>query len=153
MNSINADTESEGGVAQIHAAIEHSKPNQQYAVPQTPIEFQGIAFNILIDLGATHSFNSPSCVSKLSLPSFQDLTLTVKLTMGKTTRSLQTVGSNQFEIGGYKTQATFRVLPLCTYEGIIGMDWLVKHKDVLECHSGKLKFQDKCNQEAKVFGN
>ena len=140
MNSINTDAGSEGGVAQIHAAIKHNGPNQQYAVLQTLAKFQGIAFNLLIDLGATHSFISLACVSKLSLPSFQDLTLTVKLATSKTTHSLQTVGSIQFEIGGYKTQATFRVLPLGTYEGIIGMDWLVKHKAVLECHSGKLKF-------------
>ena len=140
MNSINADAESEGGVAQIHAAIKHNGPNQQYTVLQTPTKFQGIAFNLLIDSSATHSFISPACMSKLSLPSFQDSTLIVELATGKTTHSLQTVGSIQFEIGGYKTQAAFRVLPLGTYEGIIRMDWLVKHKAVLECHSGKLKF-------------
>ena len=50
-------------------------------------------------------------------------------------------------------QATFRVLPLGTYEGLIGMDWLVKHKANLEFHSGKLKFRDDSDQETKIFGN
>ena len=33
------------------------------------------------------------------------------------------------------------------------MGWLVKHKAILECHSGKLKFKNDRNQEAKFFGN
>ena len=53
-----------------------------------------------------------------------------------------------FKIGGHQMQATFRVLALGTYERLIGMDW-----PILECHSGKLKFKDDCNQEAKIFGN
>ena len=63
------------------------------------------------------------------------------------------MGNIQFTIGGHKTHAIFRVLPLGMYEGIIRMDWLVKHKAILECHSEKLKFQGDRNQEAKIFSN
>ena len=31
------------------------------------------------------------------------------------------------------------------------MDWLVKSKATIECHSGNIKFKDDCNQEANIF--
>ena len=48
--------------ARLQAAIEHQGPNQQYAVLQTPAEYEGTSFTLLIDSGATHSFISPACV-------------------------------------------------------------------------------------------
>ena len=153
MNNVNANSRSEGGVARIHATIKHNGQNQQYAVLQTPTDYQGIGFNVIIDSGAKRSFISLGCVSKLSLPSFWDSTLIVKLATGKTTQSLQKMGNIHFKIGGHQTHATFRVLALGTYEGLKGMDWLVQHKAVFACHSGKLKFKDAFNQEAKIFGN
>ena len=96
-----------GGVARIHAAIAHNERNQQYAMFQTPTDYQGNEFKLLIDSGATHSFISPSCVSKLQLKSFRDSTLTVELATGKTTQSLQSVGNIKFKLGGFNTQAIF----------------------------------------------
>ena len=96
-----------GGVARIHVAIEHNGPNQQYAVLQTPIDYQGIEFNLLIDSGATHSLISLSCASKLKLQSIRDSKLTVELATGKTTQSLQTVRNIKFKIGDFSTQAIF----------------------------------------------
>ena len=46
---IQADEEQNEEVAQLHAAIKHRGPNQQYAVLQTPTKYQGIAFKLLID--------------------------------------------------------------------------------------------------------
>ena len=109
--------------------------------------------NLLIDSISTHSFISLGCVDKLSLPSFWDSTLIVELATKNVTQSLQIVGNIYFKIEGHKTQATFRVLALGTYEGLIGMDWLVKYKATIECHSGNIIFKDDCNQEAKIFYN
>ena len=105
---MNATTGNEGGgVARIHATIEHNGPNQQYAVLQTLTDYQGNEFKLLIDSRATHSFISPNCVSKLQLKSFRDSTLIVELATGKTTQSLQSVGNIKFKIGGFNTQAIF----------------------------------------------
>ena len=90
-----------GGIARVHAAIEHNRPNQQYAVIQTLAEYQGINFTILIDSGATHSFISLAYMRKLKLTSFKDATLLVELAIGKTTHSLASVGEIYFSMGGH----------------------------------------------------
>ena len=109
MNAI-AGNEGEG-VTRIHATIQHTGPNQQYAVLQNPVDYQGIEFNLLIDSGATHSFISPSCVSKLKLQSIRDSTLIVELATRKTTQSLHTVGNIKFKIGVLTRKPYFESYP------------------------------------------
>ena len=72
--------------AHIHAAIEHQGANQQFSVLQTPAEYQGKTFTLLIDSGSTHSFLSPRCVRNLSLHEYPDSTLTVELATDKKTQ-------------------------------------------------------------------
>ena len=55
MSNINANFKNEGGEEHIHVAIKHNGPNQQHAMLQTLAKNQGIGFNLLIDLCATHS--------------------------------------------------------------------------------------------------
>lgn len=53
-------------VGHLNAAIEHQGPNRQYVVLQTPAEYEGKKFKLLIDSGATHSFISPAAIVKLN---------------------------------------------------------------------------------------
>ena len=64
-------------IGHLNAAIEHQGPNRQYVVLQTPAEYEGIGFNLLIDSGATHSFISPASVRKLNLNPKKDSKLIV----------------------------------------------------------------------------
>ena len=57
----------EEATCHIHAAIEHQGPNQQFSVLQTPAEYEGKKFTLLIDSRSTHSFLSPKCVQTLNL--------------------------------------------------------------------------------------
>ena len=53
-------------MAHIHAAIEYQQGvNNQFSVLQTPAEYEGKQFNLLIDSGSTHSFISPRCIRTL----------------------------------------------------------------------------------------
>ena len=153
VNQVQAQPEANQEVARVHAAIEHQGPNRQYAVLQTPADYEGIKFNLLIDSGATHSFISPACVRKLSLPLLSDSKLTVELATGKQTHSSSSIGDLKFNLGGHQTEAKFRVLQLGIYDGILGMDWLIKNEAALECKSGKLRFKDRDNREVTISGN
>ena len=102
-----ATSEDNEQIAHVHAAVEHQGPNQQYVVLQTPTEYEGKAFNLLVDSGATHSFISPACVRKLNLSTHKDSKLSVKLATGKATQSTTSVNNLQFSLGGYQTNATF----------------------------------------------
>ena len=50
--------------AMLHAAIDNRGAQNQYAVIQTPANYQGTLFELLIDCGSTHSFLSPKCLRK-----------------------------------------------------------------------------------------
>ena len=147
------EAESEPEIARVHAAIEHQGPNRQYAVLQTPAEYEGIGFNLLIDSGATHSFISSACVRKLNLPLHADSQLRVELATGKQTQSIASVGTIAFRLGDHNTEAKFRVLPLGIYDGILRMDWLIKNEASIGCKQGELRFKDGANTLVTVKGN
>ena len=100
---------------------------------QTPAEYEGKAFTLLIDLGATHSFISLACVRKLTLPVLTKFKPLVKLATGQYAQSITSIGELEFKLGGYQRIASFRVLPLGIFYGILGMDWLAKHNATIEC--------------------
>lgn len=127
-----AVAEGDEEVGHLNAAIEHQGPNCQYAILQTPAEYEGISFNLLIDLGATHSFVSPSLVRKLNLKPQNNTKLKVALATGKHTHSSHSLKNLHFKLGGHETTGSFRILPLGVYDGILGMDWLIENHAEIE---------------------
>ena len=119
---------------------------------QTPTQYEGKAFTLLIDSGATHSFISPACVRKLTLPVLTKSKISVKLATGQCAQSITSVGELNFKLGGYQTTASFRVLPLGIFYGILGMDWLAKHNATIECKAKLLKFVTQLGEEVTIPG-
>ena len=128
--------------AHIHAAIEHQGANNQFSVLQTPAEYEGTQFTLLIDSGSTHSFISPRCICSLKLPEISAPHMSVKLATGKITQSITSVGTMHFNLAGNQTTANFRVLPLGVYDGILGMDWLISNHAIISCKEQNLSFRD-----------
>ena len=89
----------------------------------------------------------------LNLSLKNDTKLTVELVTGKLAQSISTVGDLNFNLGGYQTNGTFGVLPLGIYDGILGMDWLIKNEAALECKTGELRFKDKSDTIVTISGN
>ena len=108
---------------------------------QTPADYEGIKFNILIDSSVTHSFISLACMRRLNLKMFEDSKLKVELAMGKQTNSTHSIGKIHFRLDGHQTMAKFRVLPLGIYDKILGMDWLIKNEASIEFKMGKLRYK------------
>ena len=77
----------------------------------------------------------------------------VELATGKQTYSSSSIGDLKFKLGGHQTQAKFRVLQLGVYDGILGMDWLIKNEAALECKSGQLRFKDQDKQDVIISRN
>ena len=136
----------------LHAAIDNRGAQNQYAVIQTPANYQGTVFELLIDCGSTHSFLSPKCLRKLGLNQYPTNSMTVELANGKEILSKHTVGTIEFELGGNVTSAEFRTLPVGIYDGILGMDWLIANHASIHCAQGSFSFWDKQGQETLVQG-
>ena len=116
---VNAKAEGNEEVAHVHAAIEHQGPNLQYTVLQPLAEYEGKAFTLLIDSGATHSFISPACVRKLTLPVLTKSKLSIKLATSQYGQSITSVGELKFKLGGYQTNTSVWVLPM----GVLMGSW------------------------------
>ena len=87
-------------VARVYAAVEHQGVNQQFVVLQTPAEYEGTKFTLLIDFGSTHSFISPRCIRNLNLLEHPAAPLTVELATKNMMRTITYVGSIGFNLGG-----------------------------------------------------
>ena len=94
-------------LAHIHAAIEHQGANNQFSVLQTPAEYEGKPFNLLIDSESTHSFISPRCIRNLNLPEQQASHMNVELATGKITKSTTTMGKLKFLLNNQPKIANF----------------------------------------------
>ena len=56
------------------------------------------------------------------------------------------VGDLEFLLENHPTKGYFHVMPLGVYDGILGMDWLKAHHEILCCHSGTISFLSLGNQ-------
>ena len=100
------------------------------------VEVQGMIQNqfvcILIDPGASLNYISPSIVEKcsLSLKKFEKSWL-VQLATRTKIKVVNYVENCNFLMSQFKTQFNLNVLPLGSYDVLIGMDWLKKHQVIL----------------------
>ena len=123
----------------IYAALDDRK----YEYKSNMIEVAGKIINqhvvILIDLGSIHCYIDPKIVDSLHLEKI-DLgkSVLVQLATGTKRRIHDMVRGCSISINGVNTSVGINVIPLGSYDILIGMDWLDKHHVVLDCHSKTL---------------
>jgi predicted aspartyl protease len=102
------------------------------------VEFEGkisnLSIAVLIDPGATLSYISPKIVEQCKLQSekFRNPWL-VQLATGAKRRVLAKINNCSLTIAGQPIVADLNVLPLGSYDILIGMDWLEKHWSLVNC--------------------
>jgi predicted aspartyl protease len=92
--------------------------------------------SILIDSGASHCYIDPKIMDRLHLE---------KSNLGKSslvhlaTRAKRIIHDMvkgcSISLNGVNTNVYLNIIPLGSYDILIGMDWLDKHHVVLDCHS------------------
>ena len=89
---------------------------------------------ILIDPGTSLSYVSPSLVEKSKLPveKFAKSWL-VQLATGPKRKVIDFVKDCTLFMNQYETSIKLNVLPLGSYDVLIGMEWLEQHRVVLNC--------------------
>lgn len=79
---------------------------------------------ILIDSGSSHSFINNSVASKLSGVCGLPATISVQFTDGNSVPCSQEIPIAVWSVQGYEFHSNLKVLPLGSYDMILGMDWL-----------------------------
>jgi hypothetical protein len=94
----------------------------------------GFEASVLFDSGATHSFVSVVFVrlSRLVVKTLE-LGLAITTPVGKTVVCKRVVCECPVSICGRVLLANLVVLPMFSYDVILGMDWLTRHLAIIDC--------------------
>jgi hypothetical protein len=119
------------------------------------IEVEGMINNqtlaILIDSGASHSYIHPKMVESLQLPrSKHGKSWLVQLAIGSRRKVNEMVKSCLIDMNGLNTKEYLNILPLGSYDCLIGMDWLDPHHALLDCHNKEFTCLDEEGNQRKV---
>jgi hypothetical protein len=111
------------------------------------IEVEGMinnhAFTILIDSEASHSYIYPKVVDRLLLPRRKhEKSWLVQLATGAKRKVVEMVKSCPVDMNWLSTKAYLNILPLGSYDYVIGMDWLGQHHIILDFHNKAFTCQD-----------
>ena len=99
--------------------------------------------SILIDLESTHNYITPRLVEMCTLKkSKHRRSWLVQLATGTKKKVSKLVRKCPFVMDGLVTCADLNVLPLGSYDVLIGMDWLEAHKVKLDCYNKTFKCMD-----------
>jgi hypothetical protein len=104
------------------------------------IEVEGMINNqtitILIDSGASHSYIDPKMVESLHLPrNKHGKSWLVQLATRAKRKVNEMVKSCLLDMNGLSTRAYLNILPLGSYDCLIGMDWLDQYHAILDCRN------------------
>jgi hypothetical protein len=121
------------------------------------IEVEGMINNqtiaILIDSRASHSYIDPKMVESLQFPrSKHGKSWLVKLAIGARRKVNEMVKSCLIDMNGLNTKADLNILPLGSYDFLIGMDWLHQHHTLLDCHNKEFTCLDEEGKLRRVQG-
>ena len=91
---------------------------------------------ILIDFGARNSYIAPNIVEKCHLKKSKlEIESLVQLATWAKRKIIEFVKMCPLEMNGLKTFADLNIIPLGSYDVLIGMDWLDAHHAILDFHN------------------
>jgi hypothetical protein len=121
------------------------------------IEVEGKIINklvaILIDSRKSHCYIDPKIVDRLHFEKSKlGKSSLVQLATRTKRRIHDMVKGCSIIINGVNTNVDLNIIPLGSYDIIIGMDWLDKHYVVLDCHSKTFTCLDEYGKQNIVKG-
>eukprot|EP00253_Pinus_taeda_P015903 PITA_15903 len=140
-------------VPRINAALEDRQAEYQ----PTMVEFEGkissLPISVLIDPGATLSYVNPKVVERCNLQSvkFKNPWL-VQLATGAKRKVTSKINNCSFTIVDQPITADLNILPLGSYDILIGMDWLEKHWSLVDCKTKIIYYRDQQGNSKEVQG-
>jgi hypothetical protein len=138
---------------QIYVALDNRQAYHQASV----VEMEGMITNhlisILIDPGYNLSYVSPQTVEKRKLQQVKHVkSWPVQLATRTKIKLTEVIPACQFIMNGLPTRETVNMLPLGSYDLMIGMDWLDSHKTKLDCYNKILEYEDEEGRKITLQG-
>jgi hypothetical protein len=127
----------------IYVVVENRQENHQASV----VEMEGIIskqlVSILIDPRSNFSYISPQVVEACSLHRRKHAKAWFLQLSTRTKRKVvEVIEAYPFEISELSMRVSLNILPLGSYDLLLDMDWLVSHKEKLNCYEKTLEGKD-----------
>jgi hypothetical protein len=124
----------------IYAVVDNKQTDHQASV----VDMEGMIANhllsILIDPISNLSYVAPQAVDKCKLQPHKHIKpWLIQLATGTKRKIMEVVPACQFTVDGLPTQDNINILPLGSYDLLIGMDWLTAYKTKLDCYHKTLE--------------
>jgi hypothetical protein len=136
----------------IYAALDNKKVEFQSHL----IEVEGMINNqpisILIDSGAIHSYVDHRMVESLQLPRRKHENWLVQLAIRAKRKVFELVKSCPVDMNGLNIRVELNIMPLSSYDCLIGMDWLDQHHTILDCRNKEFTCLNEEGNQRKVQG-
>jgi hypothetical protein len=140
-------------MTRIYAALDNKKVEFQSHM----IEVEGMINNqplvILIDSGASHSYVYPRVVESMHLMRRKhEKSWLVQLATRTKRKVIELIKSCSVDMSGMSTKVELNILPLGSYDCLIGMDWLDQHHALMDCRNKRFTCLDEEGNRITVQG-
>jgi hypothetical protein len=127
----------------INAVMDGQQVDHQSTIVEVEGKINNNHVSVLIDPWDTLSYVSPSVVDSNKLKKIRhEKSWLVQLETRTKRKVSEFIYDCEFSLGGQNTNINLNILPLGSYDIIFGMDWLERHKEVLDCYEKSLNYQD-----------
>ena len=140
-------------VPRIYTALDNKQVEFQSHVIEVEGKINNQTISILINSRASHSYLDPNMVEIFQLPrSNLGKPWPVQLATGAKRKINEMVKACPMEMNGLRTKADLNIIPLGSYNCLIGMDWLDEHRVVLDCYNNTFTCLDEEQNLRSVQG-
>jgi hypothetical protein len=123
-------------VPRIYAALDNKQDEFQSHMIEVEGKINNQTIVILIDSGASHSYLDPKMVEIFHFPRRKlGKSWLVQLATGAKRKINEMVKACPMDMNGLSTREDLNIIPLGSYDFLIGMDWLDQHHVVLDCYN------------------
>jgi hypothetical protein len=120
----------------IYATLENRQANHQFHMIEVQGKIDNQPISILIDFGASHSYIDPKSVERFkSKRCKHEMSCVVQLAIRTKRKNNELVKDFPVRMNGVSTKADLNIIPLGSYDFLIGMDCLDKHRAILDCYN------------------
>jgi hypothetical protein len=120
----------------IYATVDNRQEDYQSHMIEVEGNIENHPIDILIDFGASHSYIDPNLVERLKMKKCKhEKSWLVQLAIGTKKRINDLVKEFPIKMNGINIKAYLNIIPLGSYEFLIGMDWIEKNNVVLYCYN------------------
>jgi hypothetical protein len=142
-----------GNMPKIYATLDNK--HVEYRSPMIEVEgkIDNQPITILIDYGATHSYIKSNIVEIFHLQRSKNKKFWLfQLATWAKRKINELVKDCPIGMNGLSIKVDVKIIPLGSYDCLIGMNWLEKHHAILDCYNKTITCLDEEGKQGKVQG-